>query len=88
MLQGGDASQQGGGGNFSFIIMMVLIFVVMYFFMIRPQQKRQKELNKFRNSLENGMAIFRAQTGVDLGVNDTPVSDEGLQYDFLETDYH
>jgi len=34
--------------------MMGLIFVVMYFFMIRPQQKKQKELAKFRSSLEKG----------------------------------
>ena len=32
------------GGNPQFLIMMVLIFVVFYFFMIRPQVKRQKEL--------------------------------------------
>lgn len=54
---------QGGGGfseNYQFIIMMVLIFVVMYFLMIRPQQKRQKELNKFRNSLEKGSKIITA----------------------------
>ena len=43
-----------------FIIMMVLIFVVMYFFMIRPQQKRQKELNNFRNSLEKGQKVITA----------------------------
>ena len=42
------------GGNFSFLIMMVLIFAVMYFFMIRPQQKKQKELAKFRDQLQNG----------------------------------
>ncbi|MDR1225887.1 MAG: preprotein translocase subunit YajC [Prevotellaceae bacterium] len=41
-------------GGSSFWIMMVLIFVVMYFFMIRPQQKRQKELKKFRESLQKG----------------------------------
>ena len=34
--------------------MMLLIFVVMYFFMIRPQQKKQKELVQFRNSLKKG----------------------------------
>lgn len=33
---------------------LVLIIVVFYFFMIRPQMKRQKELNNFRNSLEKG----------------------------------
>ena len=34
--------------------MLGLIFVVMYFFMIRPQQKRQKELRKFREDLKKG----------------------------------
>ena len=43
------AEGQPGGMGLNFIIMMVLIFVVMYFLMIRPQQKRQKELVKFRN---------------------------------------
>ena len=33
---------------------IILIFVVFYFFMIRPQMKRQKELNNFRNSLQKG----------------------------------
>ena len=54
-----QAAAQGGSG-LSFIIMMVLIFVVMWFFMIRPQQKRQKELNNFRNSLETGQKVITA----------------------------
>lgn len=49
-----------GGGSMSFLIMMVLIFGVMYFLMIRPQQKRQKELAKFRSSLEKGMKVVTA----------------------------
>ena len=49
-----------GGGSASFLIMMVLIFAVMYFFMIRPQQKRQKELVKFRSALEKGHKIVTA----------------------------
>ena len=36
------------------IIMLVLILVVFYFFMIRPQMKKQKELKKFREGLQNG----------------------------------
>lgn len=39
------------------IIMMVAIFAIMYFFMIRPQQKRQKEIQKFQNSLEEGSQV-------------------------------
>jgi len=49
-----QTSPQQGTGNWSFLIMMVLIFVVMWFFMIRPQQKKQKELNNWRNSLKKG----------------------------------
>ena len=49
-----------GGGRAQFLIMMVLIFVVMYFLMIRPQQKKQKELVKFRNALEKGQKIVTA----------------------------
>ena len=53
-------AQGAGGSSWSFIIMMVLIFVVMWFFMIRPQQKRQKELNNFRNSLQTGQKVITA----------------------------
>ncbi len=44
----------------SFIIMMVVIFAIMWFFMIRPQQKKQKELQKFRNSIEIGTSVVTA----------------------------
>ena len=43
-----------GGGSMTLLLMLALIFVVMWLFMIRPQQKRQKELNKFRDSLAKG----------------------------------
>lgn len=52
------------------------------------QMSRIDLLKGRRNSIENGMSIFRAQTGYDLGVNDTPVTEESRKYDFLETDYH
>lgn len=45
------------GGNFSFLIMMGLLFVVMYFFMIRPNVKRNKEQQKFREALKKGDKI-------------------------------
>ncbi|MDR2936535.1 MAG: preprotein translocase subunit YajC, partial [Rikenellaceae bacterium] len=47
-------------GGTQFIVMMVLIFAVMYFLMIRPQQKRQKELVKFRQGLQNGDKVITA----------------------------
>ena len=43
--------------QYSFLILMILIFVVMYFFMIRPQQKKQKEVVKWRESLKKGDKI-------------------------------
>ena len=51
------AVPQTGGFYATFLIMIVAIFAIMYFFMIRPQQKKQKEIQKFRNSLEPGMEV-------------------------------
>ena len=48
---------QGGGSMTSFLIMMVAIFAIMYFFMIRPQQKRQKEIQNFQNTLAEGAQV-------------------------------
>ncbi len=48
------------GNSITFLVFMVLIFVVMWFFMIRPQQKRQKEAMKFRESLQKGMKVVTA----------------------------
>ena len=39
------------------IIMMVVIFAIMWFFMIRPQNKKQKEIQNFRNSITVGTDV-------------------------------
>ena len=39
---------------------MILIFVVFYFFMIRPQTKRQKELQKQREAMKKGDKVVTA----------------------------
>lgn len=39
------------------IIMMVVLFAIVYFFMIRPQNKKQKEIQKFRNALQPGQDV-------------------------------
>ena len=41
----------------SMIIMMVALFAIMYFFMIRPQNKKQKEIEKFRSALSVGQDV-------------------------------
>jgi hypothetical protein len=50
ILLAAQAPGQGGGGM-GILIMMVAIFAIMWFFMIRPQQKKQKEIRKFQNSV-------------------------------------
>ena len=42
----------------SMIIMMVAIFAIMWFFMIKPQQKKQKEIQKFQNELTEGQQVI------------------------------
>ena len=54
------AAQGAAGGAYSMIIMMIAIFAIMYFFMIRPQQKKQKEIKNFQNSLKEGDKIITA----------------------------
>ena len=49
---------QGSGGGMSMLLMMVAIFAIMWFFMIRPQQKRQKEIRNFQNSLQEGTKVM------------------------------
>lgn len=57
MLQAATTAAQPQGGNWSFLLMLVMIFVVMWLFMIRPQQKRQKEIDNFRANLKKGDKI-------------------------------
>jgi preprotein translocase subunit YajC len=68
-----------GGSGMSMVIMMVAIFAIMYFFMIRPQQKRQKEIQKFQNELTEGTSvvtgggIYGTVKSIDLNKNTVDV---------------
>lgn len=63
------------GGSMGFLLVIVAMFAIMWFFMIRPQQKKQKEIQKFQNSLEEGMAvvtgggIYGTIKSIDLAAN-------------------
>lgn len=50
-------AQQGMSG---FWIMMILMVVVMYFFMWRPESKRRKQMQQFRDNLKKGDKIITA----------------------------
>ena len=73
------AQAAGQGSGMSMIIMMVAIFAIMWFFMIRPQQKRQKEIQKFQNELTEGTqvitggGIYGTVKSIDLAKNTVDV---------------
>ena len=61
------------------ILMMVAVFAIMYFFMIRPQQKKQKEIQQFQNQLTEGTqvvtggGIYGTVKSIDLAKNTVEV---------------
>ena len=75
LLQAQGSNGQAGGGGLTMLLMLALIFVVMWLFMIRPQQKRQKELNAFRDGLKKGDKVVTVGGiyGTIVEVNDNKV---------------
>ena len=73
------AQAAGQGSGMSMILMMVAIFAIMWFFMIRPQQKKQKEIQKFQNELTEGTpvvtggGIYGTVKSIDLAKNTVDV---------------
>lgn len=51
---------QTGGPMGSSLIFMVVIIAIFYFFMIRPQQKKQKQILKAREAMQNGDKVITA----------------------------
>lgn len=52
--------QAQGGSPYSMLIMLALMIAIFYFFMIRPQNKRRKEIENFRNNLSIGSEVITA----------------------------
>ena len=48
------------GGGLSGMLMIVAMIVIFYFFMIRPQSKKQKEIKKARDAMQNGDKVITA----------------------------
>ena len=56
LLQAADPAAMGGG--FGMFLPLILIIGIMYFFMIRPQNKKQKELQKMLDALQKGDKVI------------------------------
>lgn len=54
------AAAQPGGMNLSFFLMIGLMILVMWLFMWRPESKRRKEMQKFRDGLKKGDKVVTA----------------------------
>jgi preprotein translocase subunit YajC len=46
-----------GGFDMTMILMWVVIGVIFWFFILRPQKKRQQEIQNFRNSIAIGSRV-------------------------------
>ena len=57
----GDAGAGGAmGGGMGSLIMIVALIAIFYFVMIRPQNKKQKEIRKFRDGMKKGDNVTTA----------------------------
>ena len=57
-LMGQPAAGTGQSNPLITFLPLILVFVVFYFFMIRPQMKKQKDMNNYRNSLQKGDKVI------------------------------
>lgn len=65
----GTSSAQSGasaGSMLGMLLPMILMFVILYFFMIRPQKKRDKEIQNMRSGLQIGDEVVT--TGGIIGI--------------------
>jgi preprotein translocase subunit YajC len=58
LLQAADAAQ--GGFSWHLWVMIGAMILIMYFFMWRPESKRRKEMEKFREGLKSGDKVITA----------------------------
>lgn len=59
LLQAAPAAGQQGSGMMN-ILLIVALVAIFYFFMIRPQNKKQKEIRKFRDAMQKGDKVTTA----------------------------
>ena len=57
---GTEQQAQPQGGGYGFWIMILAMIAIMYFFMWRPEKKRRKEMQQFRDGLKAGDKVITA----------------------------
>lgn len=72
---------QSAGSSWANILMIVALIAVFYLMMIRPQQKRQNEIKKFREGLKINDSVVTAGGiyGKIKGIDDTTFNIEIAQ---------
>jgi preprotein translocase subunit YajC len=77
---------QGGAGGFGFLLPMILIFGVFYLLLIRPQQKKQKQLQETISQLKAGDKVVTTGgiVGVITAVRDTSFLIKSAEKTILE----
>lgn len=55
-----EAAAGNAGSGYAQILMIVALIAIFYFLMIRPQNKKQKEIRKFREALQTGDKVITA----------------------------
>jgi preprotein translocase subunit YajC len=54
----GTGGGGSGGGGFGFIFVIIATFAIFYFILIRPQQKKQKNLQKMVEAMKKGDRVM------------------------------
>jgi preprotein translocase subunit YajC len=88
-----DAAAPAGGASNPILAYapLILMFGLLYFLMIRPQQKKQKELKKFVDSMKKGDSVVTSSgiLGVIAGIKDSSiilkVGDGETKIEFLKS---
>lgn len=80
---------QGGGGGFESLIFLALIFVIFYFFIIRPQSKKQKEIQHKVSEMKKGDKVVTSggAIGIVASIEDDTVMvevDKDVKVRFLK----
>ncbi len=84
------ADPGGQGGGFAGLLFPLLIFAVFYFFIIRPQTKRQKEIQNKVAAIQKGDTVVTSGglIGQVTGIEETEVTleiDKGVKARFLKS---